>query len=113
MDDIGMTYAELAEWCGRAPDARRIQSIDYLHDGVIWRATVGEPLRGTKTQRRRRGGKAVDVSTPVSDPATVLAIFPGTPYLVVTNGRPLTDLVSWWANPFMAGKPEVVRYFED
>lgn len=41
----------------------------------------------------------------------VLAIFPGSLYLVVTDARPLTPKASNWENPFMAGVPRSVTLF--
>jgi hypothetical protein len=113
-DTREQTYAEMAATCGRPvpPVGRRIFAIEWTHDGEEWTATVGETLRGVKTQRLRRGGVMRDVPTPLNDAATVLAIFAGSPYLVLTNARPLTAIVSHWANPFMAGRPSRVTYFD-
>ena len=41
----------------------------------------------------------------MSDPAVVQAIFPGDPYVVVTDKRPIGTARSKWENPFMAGRP--------
>ncbi len=41
----------------------------------------------------------------------VLAIFPGTPFKVVTNHRIPGNVRSAWENPFMAGEPKSVAYF--
>jgi hypothetical protein len=54
--------------------------------------------------RRKAGMK-------VRDPAVVLAIFPGVPWLVVTDARPVGTKLSAWVNPFMAGRPERFEYF--
>ncbi len=106
-------YASLAKTASRSPlpQGERIQSISWTHDGEEWVATVGEQLRGTKTQMRTRQKKRVSVTGRLSDPATVLAIFPGSPYMVVTNSG-LDPVRSRWANPFMAGQPTSVRRFE-
>lgn len=53
-----------------------------------------------------RRGEADDVTTRLSDGATVLAIFPGNPYLVVTDAWPMTDRFSGWENPFLVEKRE-------
>lgn len=83
-------YQELADWCRRAaPAERRVCGIDWVHNGARWTATVGERLTGAKTRKTRSRGKALERTTPLSDPATVLAIFPGKAYLVVTDARPL------------------------
>lgn len=105
-------YAELAAFGGcpiPSPD-QRIYSITYAHDGVEWVATVGEQLRGTRRWVTRSKGKKIDHQQPVSDPATVLAIFPGNPHRVVTNHRLAGNLASFWENPFMA-RPKSVTFF--
>jgi hypothetical protein len=113
-ENIDEVYASFAEMCHRSvpPPDRRIYSIRFIHDGTEWTATVGEPLRGTRTRKRRRRGQNVEVTEQASDPATVLAIFAGTPFLVVTNAQPITGVVSAWVNPFMAGQPESVTFFD-
>ena len=107
-------YGQFADWCAsHVPAAdRRIYRIAWRHDGDDWIATVGETLSGVSVRRRRREGGTVDVTTPVHDPATVLAIFAGDPYLVVTDGRPLGSIISAWLNPFMAGIPTSVTFFD-
>ena len=81
-------YAHIAESCVREvpPIGRRIYSIDFEHDGIVWTATVGEHLRGRKSVRVR-GKETVEWN--IGDPALVLAIFPRVPYCVVTysNGK--------------------------
>jgi hypothetical protein len=114
-DNVDQVYASLAEMCRVHPPilGERIYRIAFVHDGTRWTATVGEQLRGHRTERRRRGGRLVESTSDFSDPATVLAIFPGSPYMVATNARPLGGIVSHWANPFMAGEPTGVRRFVD
>jgi hypothetical protein len=113
-ENIDEVYTSFAKMCHASvpPPDRRIYSIRFIHDGEEWIATVGEKLRGTRTRTRQRGGRNVDVTNQLSDAATVLAIFSGTPYLVVTNARPITGIVSAWVNPFMAGQPESVTFFD-
>lgn len=53
------------------------------------------------------------ISRPVGDSASVLAIFPGNPYIVVTDAGRTGGLLSRWVNPFMAGKPRSVAYFSE
>ena len=84
----------------------RLYSISFRHDGEDWIATVGEQLRGTKTLVKRVKGKKIEGVVPLSDGATVVAIFPGTPYRVWLDGSP-----SAWTNPFYAGNPTVVVRF--
>src|SRR5947207_4076270 len=43
-----------------------ILSITYTHDGVVWTATVGEPLQGTKRVTSRSKGKKVERAVSVS-----------------------------------------------
>lgn len=106
-------YAGFADWCGVSvpPLTERIYSIVFKHNGETWRATVGEPMRGTKYITRRVRGKKVERSEATSDPALVLAIFPGTPFMVVTNHRIAGNVGSGWENPFLAGSPESVTRF--
>ena len=78
-------YAEFARWCRcpvPAPD-KRIVKIMYNHDGTSWTAAVGETLRGERIKVSR--GQANERTLTESDPATVLAIFAGIPYMVVTR----------------------------
>jgi hypothetical protein len=102
-DDVEERYAEFARLCGALvpADGNRIESIVFTHNAERWTATVGQTLLGEKTQTRRRKGGAVEITSPLSDPAKVLAIFPGDPYLILTDARPLTPLVSHRENPFM------------
>ncbi len=113
-EEAESAYAQLAEWCRRPlpKGDRRIYEIDWVHDGEEWTATVGEPLRGRRIRTRRVRGETVAKTTRLSDAAVVLAIFPGAPYLVVTDAVPLGTTRSAWVNPFMAGVPEAIRYFE-
>jgi hypothetical protein len=101
--------AELADFAGATvPDhGKRIYAITYEHDGMLWKATVGECLRGEKHTSSKRGVR----NTSDSDPAKVLAIFAGKPFKVVTNAHPLGNVHSKWVNPFLAGNPESVIYF--
>ena len=107
-------YSEFARWCRcEVPEAnKRISSISFIHEGVTWSAKVGEPLCGTEQVTSRSKGKKVERTLPRSDPAIVLAIFSGNPFMVVTNHRIGGNNVgSAWENPFMAGRPLTVTYF--
>lgn len=112
-DEADQAYRRLAELAGSPalPLAERIFEITFLHDAVEWTARVGRTLHGSRTVRRRRSGRMVDLVERKHDSATVLAIFPGNPYLVVTDGRPLGTVVSGWVNPFMAGRPLTITRF--
>jgi hypothetical protein len=106
-------FAEFAKMCGVAvpPVEERVYSIVFTHDGEEWHATVGETMHGTKYTTHRVKGKKVERRQTVSDPALVLAIFPGVPFMVVTNQRIAGNIGSKWVNPFLAGRPESVTRF--
>ena len=106
-------FAELARFAKQpVPQlSERVYSITYDHGGGEWRATVGETLRGIRRKRIHSKGKTVEREIPIHDAALVLAIFPGTPYLVVTDSRPIGRVRSAWRNPFLAGVPKSVTRF--
>lgn len=101
-------YEALALVCGTSPlpPGSRIYSITFVHHSGTWSATVGQVLSGTKTVTKKVRGERVERTQHLSDNATVLAIFPGYPYLVVHDGNR-----SKWENPFFAGQPESIRRF--
>ena len=104
------TFTEMARWVNSpAPPAEeRVHWVSFVHNGEEWRAEVGQPLRGVHTVQRRRATSGVDVTRPVTDPATVLAIFPGeSVWHVVTNAPPLGTVTSRWDNPFLIGDPAI------
>jgi hypothetical protein len=103
-------YAAMAKACGLPlpPLTWRVFSIVYVHDGVEWTATVGERLSGTKTTTKR--GR--QYTSAHSDNATVLAIFPGAPYVVLTNKGPyFGNGRSQWENPFSVARPMQITLF--
>ena len=106
-------YADFAKWCGVSvpPLGKRVASIVFKHNGDVWHATVGETMRGTKYSTHKVKGQRVERSQSLSDPALVLAIFPGSPFMVVTNHRIAEDVRSRWENPFLAGQPESIIFF--
>ncbi len=89
----------------------RVYSITYRHDGEDWTSTVGKRSEGVRTRTVGRGSAAREVSTRLSDPSTVLAIFPGGPYIVITDGA----RGSSWSNPFYMGAGQIthVEKFSD
>ena len=109
------TYATLAQFAQQAVPSfkRRVYALVWMYDGVEWTATVGESLRGVERRKGTSKGKKVIRERFRSDPATVLAIFEGQPFFVVTNlgfnGGPPG---SGWANPLMAGFVKSVTYFD-
>lgn len=68
-------------------------------------------MRGAKYSAHKIKGQKTERLQSVSDPALVLAIFPGIPYMVVTNHRIAGNVGSRWENPFLAGTPESVTHF--
>lgn len=104
-------FAALAKFAGRAapPPGGRVYRIEWVHDGERWTAEVGKQMHGEKIPNPRRKQRAW--TEKVSDPATVQAIFPDVPWIVVTDKRPIGTARSAWENPFMAGQPAQVEYF--
>lgn len=96
-DEYEQRYLELARFAGSSvpvPD-ERLWSIQWEQDGEVWEATVGELLVRARPAPR------------VQDSAAVMAIFPGSPYSIVTSAQPLTSLRSSWHNPISVGVPQV------
>ena len=114
-DDQESVYSSFAAWCQCTVPTldNRIYSITYLLKGTTWTATVGEALRGMRYVTTRVHGKKSEQVQYVSDPATVLAIFEGVPFRVVTNHGMPRDVGSVWANPFLAGQPKSITYFAE
>jgi hypothetical protein len=106
-------YEALAEFagCEPAPPGQRVRSISFAEDGAQWVAEVGEELRGRRTTQQLRRGELIERTETLSDPARVLAVYPGTPFVVVTDAAPITGTQSTWANPFTA-RPEQVTLFD-
>jgi hypothetical protein len=78
-----VAYAHMAQGCDREvpPIGRRIYSISFEHDDIVWTATVGEHLRGRKSVKVMN---KETVEWQIDDPALILAIFPQVPYCIVT-----------------------------
>jgi hypothetical protein len=106
-------YDALAEFagCEPAPPGRRVQSIDFTQDGDQWVAAVGEELTGRRTTQQVRRGELIQRTEHLSSSSRVLAVYPGTPFVVVTDAQPITGAPSEWANPFLA-QPDRVTYFD-
>ena len=103
--DQEAAYADLAQFAGRPPTplAERVFSITYKHDGELWTSTVAEASRGTQTRTTGRGSGRREAVTRLSDPAITLAIFPGNPYVIVTDHNLRKRRATSWANPFLMG----------
>ena len=106
-------YDALAEFAGTepAPPGRRVQSVSLTHEGAEWVAAVGEELTGRRTTQQLRRGELIERTEELSSSSRVLAIYPGTPFVVVTDAQPITGAASEWANPFTA-RPGRVTYFD-
>jgi hypothetical protein len=80
------SYAYLAKSCDRRvpPIGRRIYSISFEDDDIVWTATVGEYLRGRKSVKVKN---KETVQWQIDDPALILAIFPRVPYCIVTYSK--------------------------
>jgi hypothetical protein len=96
-------YAHMAEKCDRiAPGPRgRVYSISFVNERVVWVATVGKHLKGHRSGHRTK-------ESLIEDPALVLALFPGSPYTIVTDA--LHTAGSNFPNIFL-GTPVEVEYF--
>ncbi|MGY1731665.1 hypothetical protein ACI798_09085 [Geodermatophilus sp. SYSU D01045] len=105
-------YEALAEFagCEPAPPGARVRSVAFDQDGARWVAEVGRELRGRRTTRLLRRGELLEHTEELTDPARVLAVYPGTPYHVVTDAQPITGTASEWANPFPVTPAEVVLF---
>jgi hypothetical protein len=103
-------FAEFAG-CAPAPASERVRAITFTHEGAEWVAEVGEELRGRRTTRLLRRGEFIEHTETVSSASRVLAVYPGTPFTVVTDAQPITSAPSEWANPFTA-EPDTVIPFD-
>jgi hypothetical protein len=106
-------YEALAEFagCEPAPPGRRVQAIVFPQDGARWVAEVGEELRGQRTTQQLRRGELLERTETLTSSTRVLAVYPGTPFVVVTDAQPITGTPSEWANPFSAD-PDRVTWFD-
>jgi hypothetical protein len=106
-------YGALADFAGTepAPAGRRVHAIAFPHEGARWVARVGDELRGERTTQQLRRGELIERTEELSSSSRVLAIYPGTPFVVVTDAQPITGAPSEWANPFTA-QPDEVTWFD-
>ena len=112
-DQAERLFEALAEFAGSEPPpaGRRVHAIAFPHDGARWIARVGEELSGQRTTTQLRRGELIERTEQLSSASRVLAIYPGTPYVVVTDAQPITGAPSEWANPFSA-QPDEVTWFD-
>ena len=106
-------YEALAEFagCAPAPADRRVSAITFPSAGALWTAEVGEELSGRRTTRQLRRGELLERTEHLATSTLVLAVYPGTPFVVVTDAAPITGAPSEWANPFTA-EPDEVTWFD-
>ena len=106
-------YDALAEFagCEPAPPGQRVQSIVFTADGAQWVATVGEELSGRRTTQQLRRGELIERTEELTSASRVLAVYPGSPFTVVTDAQPITGTPSEWANPFTV-QPDRVTLFD-
>ena len=102
-------FAEFAG-CEPAPPGQRVRSITFTQDGARWVASVGEELRGERSTQQLRRGELIERTETLTSTSRVLAVYPGSPFTVVTDAQPITSAPSEWANPFTAEPVEVVRF---
>jgi hypothetical protein len=112
-DQAERLYDALAEFagCAPAPVDRRVHSIAFTSDGAHWVAEVGQELSGRRTTRQLRRGEVLERTEHLASASRVLAIYPGSPFVVVTDAQPITGTPSEWANPFSC-EPDRVTYFD-
>ena len=85
--------------------SERIYSITFMHGSEKWTATVGQQLQGIR-ETTVKPGKNRKPPQHLTDDAIVLAIFHGSPFVVITNkDMDGTRIRSAWENPFLAGQP--------
>jgi len=113
-------YRRLAELAGAVPatPGRRIRQVAFKVGRESWTAEVGRKTAGTRPEHRRRKGEFTTTTRTLSGHATVLAIFEGTPFVIVTDEQraasdPPASESSPSTNPILIGKPSRVAYFAD
>ena len=108
-DRLYEAFAEFAG-CEPAPPGERVQSVTFTQDGAQWVAEVGEELRGERTTRQLRRGELIERTETLTSATRVLAVYPGSPFTVVTDAQPITSAPSEWANPFTLEPDQVTRF---
>jgi len=119
-------YRSLAQLAGRIPAApgRRIRQVAFKVGRESWTAEVGRKMAGTRPEHRRRKGEFTTTTEKLSGHATVLAIFEGTPFAIMTDEQtdeqpdeqqaasaPSASESSPSTNPHLVEKPSRVAYF--
>ncbi len=95
-DQAERLYDALAEFAGCDPAApgQRVQSIEFSQDDARWVAEVGKELSAQRRTQRLRRGELLEHTEQLTSTARVLAIYPGTPFMVVTDAQPITGTPS-------------------
>jgi hypothetical protein len=95
-EEIEEIYEELATMAGASapgPTNQRVYSVTWTANATeTSTATVGDQLSG--------------------DTATVLAIFPGRPFRILTTAEPFGRKPSTWNNPLSVEEPTTVEFFD-
>jgi hypothetical protein len=109
-EDAEEAYANYAKLTGSSPQphGKRIRSISWRpRMDELWTAEVGSKLSGKKNAVKGRGATRREYTESLHDGATVLAIFPGVPYRVLTDKKINPAVRSAWENPFLASADPV------
>lgn len=103
-------YREMGQRAGAGAFdvAEAVYSISWRHDGVDWTATVGETLCGVETVELGRGRNKTFRDVPRRTDDTVLAIYPGDPFVIAHDSKSRT-----WNWPIYAGRPSRVVRFDE
>lgn len=90
---VEAAYRRLAELTGAAaaPPGRRIRQVAFKVGRESWTAEVGRTMVGTRPEHRRRRGEFTTTTERLTGQATVLAIFAGTPFTIVTDDEQATS----------------------
>lgn len=105
------SLAKSAGFEATLPRAKRIHLLRFAHNGEMWTAEVGKRLHGRRQGEILIAGKPVRRECETSDAAVVLAIFPGSPYVVITDGGRAECRLSRWSHQFTVGRPvQIVRF---
>ncbi|GAB3139663.1 hypothetical protein [Marisediminicola antarctica] len=113
-------YRRLAGLAGAVPAApgRRIRRVAFKVGRESWTAEVGRKMAGTRPEHRRRRGEFTTTTERLSGHATVLAIFEGTPFVIVTDEEQAASALpasesSPSTNPILVDKPSRIAHFAD
>jgi hypothetical protein len=89
----------------------RIFMLTWEHNSEEWTAVVGETLRGIRLRYPKSRRKPIERGLPVSDSAVVLAILPGEPFFIETDGGRSQGVATRWSNPILARDIKASEHF--